>query len=224
VKASEYEMSVELPTTVTVRQRVQRPRAGAGDPFGDSLFDEVFNDAFFDNFFGTATQREVALSSQPSVVKILSLPTENRPASFTGAVGRFELAAEAAPMQAAAGDPVTLKLKISGTGNFDRVNAPALEKTAAWKTYQPSAKFEPEDSAGISGTKTSEQALVPMQGGKREIPALAFSFFDPDRKQYVTRTTTPINIEVAPGQTASAAALHQWSKIVTAELKKLEVV
>ncbi len=204
VKAGEYEMSVEIPTTVTVRQRVQRPRTGGGNPFGDSLFDEVFNDAFFDNFFGSARQKEIALSSQPSAVKILSLPTENRPASFTGAVGQFELSSEAAPMQAAAGDPVTLKLRITGVGNFDRVNAPALEQSETWKSYKSSARFEPEDSTGSSGAKTFEQALVPMQTGKVEIPALPFSFFDPQAKQYVTRSTMPVNIEVAHGQTVSA--------------------
>ena len=161
VKAGDYEMSVELPTTVTIRQRVQRPRMQVPDPFGDSFFDDVFNDPFFKNFFGTATQKEVALSSQPSNVKILSLPADHRPAGFDGAVGKFDFAAEAAPLQIAAGDPVTLKLKITGSGNFDRVNAPAPAKSDTWKTYSPSAKFEAEDSAGYSGTKTFAAGVGP---------------------------------------------------------------
>ena len=49
IKAGDYEMSVEIPTTVTVRQRVQRPRMQ--DPFGDSFFDDVFNDPFFCQLF-----------------------------------------------------------------------------------------------------------------------------------------------------------------------------
>jgi hypothetical protein len=206
VKAGEYEMSVEIPTTVTVRQRIQRPRTGAGNPFGNSLFDEVFNDAFFNNFFGSATQKEVQLGSQPSAVKILSVPAESRPATFTGAVGKFDLAADVAPIQAAAGDPVTLNIRITGSGNFDRVIVPVLEKSSVWKTYKPTAKFEPEDSAGCSGTKLFEQALVPLQSGKLIIPALAFSFFDPETKQYVTRSTRPMSIEVTPGQSAAASA------------------
>lgn len=205
VKAGDYEMSVELPTTVTLHQRVQRPRMQMPDGFGDSFFDEVFNDPFFNNFFGTATQKEIALNSQPSSVKILSLPGENRPAGFDGAVGKFEFTAEAAPPQIVAGDPVTLKLKVTGSGNFDRVNAPALGKSAGWKTYTPSARFEAEDTASYSGTKTFEQALVPAQSGKLQIPALAFSFFDPQTRQYVTRTAAPLSVEVAPGQTASTA-------------------
>lgn len=203
VKAGDYEMSVELPTTVTLRQRVQRPRMRMPNGFGDSFFDEVFNDSFFNDFFGTATQKEVALGSLPSRAKILSLPSENRPAGFDGAVGNFEFTTEAAPLQIAAGDPVTLKLKVTGSGNFDRVSAPALEKNDTWKTYKPSTKFEAEDSAGYSGTKTFEQALVPTQSGKLQIPSLAFSFFDPQTRQYVTRAAAPISVEVAPGQASS---------------------
>ncbi len=199
VKAGDYVMSVEIPVTVTVRQRPQRLRSG--DPFGDDAFD-----AMFDNFFGAASQKQVALNSEPDTVTILSLPAENRPAGFTGAVGRFDLAAEAVPAQTAAGDPVTLKLKISGTGNFDRVTAPAVESSGAWKTYKPGAKFEPGDSDGCSGAKNFEQALIPTRPGRLEIPALTFSYFDPEQKQYVTRTASPMNIEVAPGQATPATA------------------
>jgi len=201
VKAGDYALSVELPTTVTVRQQAQRPRSRMGNPFGDDFFDNAFQ-----SFFGTATQKQIALSSEPGGVKILPLPAENRPTDFTGAVGQFELAAETAPRQTTAGDPVTLKLKISGTGNFDRVTAPAVEKSAAWKTYKPSAKFEPGDSAGFSGTKNFEQALVPTQAGQLEIPALTFSYFDPAQKQYVTRMTPPVNVEVAPGPVVATTA------------------
>ena len=199
VKAGDYEMSVEIPVTVTVRQRPQRLRSG--DPFGDDAFDSMFN-----NFFGPATRKQIALNSGPNMVKILPLPAENRPAGFTGAVGRFDLAAEAVPRQTISGDPVILELKITGSGNFDRVAAPAVQTSPAWKTYKPGAKFEPGDSDGCSGAKSFTQALVPTQTGRLEIPALAFSYFDPEQKQYVTRTTAPMNVEVAPGQANPATA------------------
>jgi hypothetical protein len=204
LKAGDYETSVEIPTTVTVRQRAEQPRAKRNNPFGDPFFDDFFNDPFFDNFFGTATEKQVALNSRPAAVKILALPREGRPTSFTGAVGNFDIAGEVTPTETAIGDPVTLKLKVSGTGNFDRVTIPVVEKNDAWKTYKPTAKFEPQDSAGHTGVKTFEQALVPVRGGKLEIPARAFSFFDPDKRQYVTHDTTALSIEVSGRQTASA--------------------
>jgi hypothetical protein len=206
VKAGDYALSVQIPTTVTVRQRLQRLRGGNAGPFGDAMMDEFFNDSFFQQFFGAATQKQVTLGSEPQEVQILALPAENRPAGFTGAVGRFELAAQATPQQTAAGDPVTLTLRITGAGNFDRVSPPAIATGTTWKTYQSSTRFEPADRAAYAGTKSFEQPLVPLQSGKLEIPALAFSYFDPEKKQYFTRTSSPITIEVAPGQVAAASA------------------
>src|SRR5262249_51109838 len=110
VKAGDYQMSVEIPTTVTVRQARHSARPRTGNPFGDPFFDDFFNDSFFEGSFGTATQKAVTLSSQATPAKILSLPSENRPAGFAGAVGNFDFAAEAGPTKTTAGDPVTLRM------------------------------------------------------------------------------------------------------------------
>jgi hypothetical protein len=211
VKAGEYPLSVQLPVTVTVRQPVTRPRSRGNDPFGDSFFD----DAFFNSFFGATTQKQVALNSQSAATRILPLPTENRPAHFAGAVGKFNFNTEAAPAQMTAGDPVTLKLIISGTGNFDRVKSPDLGTDPGWKTYKPGTKFSPLDESGFNGEKTFEQVLVPMQPGKTEIPALAFSYFDPEQRQYVTRQSLPISIVVAAGQTDGVSAASAGSTAAT---------
>jgi hypothetical protein len=202
VKAGDYQMTVEIPTTVTVRQRAARPRS----LFGDSFFDDAFGDSLFDRFFGSATQKQVKLSSAATSVKILSLPTEKRPESFAGAVGQFDINVSATPTRAGEGDPITLKLKITGRGNFDRVTAPILDTGDAWKAYKPSEKFEASDSAGDEGAKTFEMALVPKQTGKLDIPALEFSYFDPERREYVARTTSAMSVEVAPAVAGSAPA------------------
>jgi hypothetical protein len=75
-----------------------------------------------------------------------------------------------------------------------------------WKTYQPTAKFEPADNAGYSGEKDFEQAVIPMQPGRQTVPALAFSFFNPDTRQYETKLTAPLSVEVSPAPAGSLAA------------------
>jgi len=96
-------------------------------------------------------------------------------------------------------------MKISGQGNFDRVAASGLASNAAWKSYRPNARFEPTDVDGFAGTKTFEQTIVPTQTGASEIPALSFSYFDPDSRSYVSKTTSSIPIEIAPGSAAGTA-------------------
>jgi hypothetical protein len=194
VKSGDYALNLELPVVVRVQQR------GGGDD------DSPFNDPFFNQFFSRTVDKPLTLHSGSANVTVLPLPAAGRPANFTGAVGRFEVSSEAAPTQLTAGDPITLRLKVSGLGNFDRVYAPKLAASSDWKTYPPSAQFAPTDSAGYGGTKTFEEAVIPLKAGREKIPALGFSYFDPDTRQYMTRATTPIAIEVAPGSGISSVA------------------
>lgn len=200
VKAGSHEMALEIPTTVTVRTQVRRPSTRRRGLFDDFFSGDPFDDPFVDRFFGSAEQRPFALRSEPLPVSVSPPPTEGKPDGFDGAVGRFEIAATATPLQANAGDPVTFKVTITGQGNFDRVSTDGVARNTTWKSYKPMASFQAGQDA-LSGAKTFEQALVPLQSGRVEIPAVPFSYFEPDKQQYVTIATQPITIEVAPGQT-----------------------
>jgi hypothetical protein len=120
-------------------------------------------------------------------------------------VGNFELTAEAPATTATVGEPFTLKIKVSGKGNFDRVNMTGLARTAIWKTYRPSAKFATTDGTGFSGEKTFEQVVTPTKAGAHQIPSLSFSYFDPSDGHYVTRRTPPIPLEIAAAAPGSAS-------------------
>ena len=200
VKTGDYDLHLELPVVVTVREK-----GGRVDPFKQFFGDSGVDDSAFDDFFGGMTEKPLTLQADLSNVKVLSLPTMDRPTSFDGAVGNFEVSAEASPTKLTEGDPITLRLHVSGQGNFDRVDFHGLATLAAWKSYSTRAQFEPADSAGYAGTKTFEQAVIPLKSGQQEIPVLSFSYFDPDTHRYVTRKTTPIPIDIAPGISASSA-------------------
>jgi hypothetical protein len=196
VKAGDYPLNLDLPVMVRVQEKSARSNNPFKDFFGD---DSAFDDSFFDNFFGNATQKPLTLHTDGAVVKINALPTNGRPADFSGAVGQFEVNSEASTSNGTTGDPLTLKLSVTGRGNFDRVSTNGLTSSSDWKTYKPNGRFEPADSSGTAGTKTFEQSIVPMKAGKQEIPALRFSYFDPNTKSYVTKTAAPIAIDVAQG-------------------------
>jgi hypothetical protein len=103
------------------------------------------------------------------------------------------------------GDPLTLKIKIEGHGNFDRVTTTGVTNSD-WKTYKPNGKFTPNDSAGIEGEKIFEQLIVPTKAGAQKIPALNFSYFDPEAQRYVTKNAAPIGIDVAQGNASTPIA------------------
>ena len=193
VKAGDYPVTLQMPLLVVVPEN--DARRGRADPF----------DNFFNRTFFRARQKEVSLTNGAQTVKILPLPTENRPANYSGAIGHFEIAVTAKPETVPVGDPVTLHLTISGKGNFDRVTSDMATAGSDWKTYAAKGAFEPSDANGCEGTKTFEQIAIPTTPGARAIPPITFSYFDPEKKQYAMLTAAPVTIQVT-GSVAAAVA------------------
>ena len=135
------------------------------------------------DFFGQpAAGHQVTVQSDAVDFLVMPVPTNFAPAGFSGAVGRFSLDQfEAAPSTVAAGDPITLKIRVSGAGNFDFVRLSAEQ--LGWrdfKTYPPSSKFDSSDPLQIQGSKYFEQVITPVNSDVKEIPAFAFCYFDPE--------------------------------------------
>src|SRR5881398_781196 len=189
---------------VTAKAQVIAPRARSAprsrgrSPFDLFDLDDPFSDPFFSNPFAQmGERREVEIKSEPVALEVKPLPP-NAPPSFSGAIGNFAMTTDAKPKSVQVGDPITVTTEISGRGNFDRVNEPAVEDDRGWHKYPSSSKFKNDDEVGISGTKTFEMVLSPNEK-KPTIPLLAFSFFDPAKEQYVTLRSDPIAINVQGG-------------------------
>jgi hypothetical protein len=151
-------------------------------------------DSLFDDFFGPSggfSERRRFNAIAPAVeIDVKPLPSEGRPKSFSGVVGNFGFQAEGSPTKLKVGDPITMRLKITGTGNFDRVTAPSMEDDKGWQAYDASEKFEPVDALKTTGTKTFELPIVP-DGPHRTTPTFVFAFFDPKTEKYVTLRSKP---------------------------------
>jgi hypothetical protein len=143
-------------------------------------------------------------------LQIVPLPREGRPADFSGAIGSFTIASDASPAKAQPGDPITLKVTVSGQGNFDAVNAPTLTNDDGWRSYPPSQNFQATDSLGYSGDKEFNFTMVAKQDQKAT-PGISFAYFDPAKDKYLTITSSPVAVDAkgsapAPSQPLTAAA------------------
>jgi hypothetical protein len=145
------------------------------------------------------SQRQVSVATDTETLQSLPLPSENVPPTFSGAVGNYTMAVTAGPTNLAAGDPITVKIQISGRGALDSIALPNQD-WKEFKLYPPTAKpAETTEQLGVAGTKTFEQLVVPQSADVRQLPPVSFSFFDPDKKRYETVTQPPIALVVRPG-------------------------
>lgn len=155
----------------------------------------------FDDFFGRREQN-FPLRSAPRDVIVLPLPSEGRPADFTGAIGEFRLAVTAAPTTVTVGDPITTRIVVEGNGNFDRVNLPELTNPSGFKTYAPKTDLQTTDGLGLIGTKTFEQAVVPERADVGALPPRRLSYFDPELGRYETVTSAPVPLQITAAPSA----------------------
>jgi hypothetical protein len=147
-------------------------------------------------FFNQGEQKQVMLASDPVSVESLPLPEQNKPANFNGAIGDFTMAAAAGPTNLTVGDPITVRVQISGRGSLNTLALPQQDAWRDFKTYPPTAKLETSDQFGFQGMKTFEQIISPQNSDVHELPALAFSFFNPDDGQYHTLTQPAVPLAV----------------------------
>lgn len=154
-----------------VYRRSRRSPAGF---FGDDFFPDPF-----------ATEREpFRLRSDPIEITVKPLPP-GAPASFSGAVGVYEMKVEVSPRKVKVGEPVTLAVTIQGLGSLDTVVMPQIRYGEVFRGYEPevSASFR-EVGGRMGGTKVFRQALIPLQEGSIGLPEVSFSFFDPESGRY----------------------------------------
>lgn len=186
------------PSEIPFNARV--PRAKKSGP--QSLLD-MFND---DDIFGSpafSSVQQMKATAAPLELTVKPLPAAGKPADFSGAVGSFQFTAEGSPKLVKVDDPLTMKLNVTGRGNFDRMSPPVLVDPAGWRTYPPSNAFKGSDDVGYAGTKTFEMAVVP-ETKKTAMPVFAFSYFDPLMEKYMTLRSEPAPLTVQGNAAAEA--------------------
>ena len=179
-------MTVDLPVQ---QQGRRRPRS----PFDDSFFDDLFSDPF-----GPPTI-PARVMTRAIEVKILPLPAENRPTSFSNTVGEFQITAAFDRPQVRQYDVVDLKVQFSGKGKVDAISPPPLPRMNELQLYKEQSSNEMSHAGGlVGGTKTFEFFLRPTVAGDIKFPGLSYTIFNPREKRYVELKTEPLALNVLP--------------------------
>lgn len=156
--------------------------------------------SIFDDFFDSYTNVSKKILAPSSRITVNALPA-NKPASFNGTVGHFNLNANISATQTKANDAITLKINISGAGNMKLIKNPEIKFPDGFETYDPKVtnNFK-TTSSGVTGSKIIEYMFIPRHSGNFEIPATEFSYFDTQDKRYKVLSTPVYKLQVAKGE------------------------
>ncbi len=161
----------------------------------------------YDPFFDRTPTRVERLASEPIPVEVRPLPALDRPADFSGLVGRFSVTVAPSATEVRLGGSITLDILLEGDGSLTGFTLPALAEGAGFRAYDTPGAVTAALQDGVFRARLPiERALVPEREGELTVPPLRLSVFDPQTEQYTTLESEPLTVRVLPGDGASEVA------------------
>ena len=156
----------------------------------------VFDDPFFNSMF-RETQRQF-LQSESLKIDIIPFPKE-APVDFTGAVGEFSFSAAVDTPKVRINEAFTFYIRVAGSGNLNQFNLPKIDFPTSMEVFPPSSSFKRDQFRDdISGEEIYEYVIVPRVEGNYQIGPFSMSYFDPNKKEFLTIKTKALNQNVSP--------------------------
>ena len=160
------------------------------------------------DFFGGRifAQTNKTVSAGNRKINVKPLPTEGKPADFSGAVGEFQFSVTTSKTHLNASESLQAKVAINGKGNLKLFEIPGLNLPSSLEVYDPEFNESVRTTlSGMEGNVSNSYTVVPTFKGKYPIPSIAFSFFNPKTEKYQTLSSGEIMINVLEGPSSGAA-------------------
>jgi tetratricopeptide (TPR) repeat protein len=200
-----------LDGTVSLLCNIKISRKNSGSGRFSSAFDDSFfkSDSFFSGSFFNRGEDNLSklLVTKLSKINILPLPLPPPETKYLGLVGDWVVKVALSSEKIKEGEPLTLSLKISGTGTLETLNVPELS-ISGFTIYSPEIQ---KDGHGIPvpGSKSNvaiNYILIPVDSGTTNID-VSFATFDTKKGQY---ETTSINktVKIVPDNRSSKSIVY----------------
>jgi hypothetical protein len=153
--------------------------------------------------------KTVRRSAPPVTLEVAALPQEGQPSGFLSTnVGSYSFGATVDRTTVKVGEPVTLTLKVEGEGNLRNVTMPQLGEIDGFRAYAPELEAHVRvEGETVLGSRTSKTLLIARQPGEFSIPALSFSYFNPQTGKYDTMVSPERVIVVTESAQAGSLPL-----------------
>lgn len=177
----------------------------------------------FEAFFnGGSGYVEVKRNIVAPSIKIDVLPLPQKPANFSGGVGKFNISAQLNKNELKAGDPLSLRIVVGGIGNLKLIKQPVVNFPKDWDKYDPKVTDKTKlTSNGLEGNMIYDILAVPRNQGHYTIPPVELTYYDTSLNQYKTIKTQSFDIEVAKGD-GSRSSVVDYSKDQPKDIKDIK--
>ena len=177
----------------------------------------------FEAFFnGGSGYVEVKRNIVAPSIKIDVLPLPQKPANFSGGVGKFNISAQLNKNELKAGDPLSLRIVVGGIGNLKLIKQPIVNFPKDWDKYDPKVTDKTKlTSNGLEGNMIYDILAVPRNQGHYTIPPVELTYYDTSLNQYKTIKTQSFEIEVAKGD-GSRSSVVDYSKDQPKDIKDIK--
>ena len=161
----------------------------------------------FEAFFnGGSGYVEVKKQIKAPGITIQVDPLPQRPAGFSGGVGRYSISAQLDKDEVKANDPVKLRVVVTGVGNMKLLKQPEVKFPKDFDHYDAKVTDKTQlTTNGLEGSITYDFLAVPRHQGDFEIPAIEYIYFDTQANAYKTVKTEPFKLHVEKGSGSSSA-------------------
>lgn len=174
----------------------------------------------FEAFFnGGSGYVEIKKDITAPSISIQVNPLPNKPANFSGGVGRFNISAQLNKKEIKANDPINIRVVVSGIGNLKLIKCPVVNFPKDFDKYD--AKITDKTKLtmnGVEGNMIYDFLAVPRNQGKYNIPPISFTYYDTKLNAYRTIKTQAFNLNVEKGD-ANSGGMNDYS-----EQKKLDIL
>lgn len=172
------------------------------------------------DFFGRPVYENThkTVSAGARKLKVKALPENGKPEEFSGAVGTFNFDMTVSKDSLKASESLQATIRVSGKGNLKLLSLPKLKTPSALETYDPEYKENVNvNLSGMQGSVSEDYTIVSRYKGKYPIPAIDFTYFDPNTGKYKTITADEVEINVLDGPTNAAAVANAQTPSGTAK-------
>jgi len=148
-------------------------------------------------FFSRTTPFQAVTLASPSLKVNVKKLGSTVPSSYTGVSGTLQLESTVDRTSVEVGEPIKVTITFRGSGKIATIAEPKLEVPSLIERYGPEVDYSiNRGGTTINGWKKFEYTLIPRSGGKHEIPAVEFSYFNTASGVFRTLKSDKINLDI----------------------------